>query len=849
MAIDKAINQAPLGLDGTLNAGVMPGVNIEPDLEIEIEDPEEVTIRTGDLEIEIDPDAIDEDEFNENLAETLDEGQLTELAGDLVGEFEEDVSSRKDWIQTYVDGLELLGMKIEDRTEPWPGACGVYHPMLSEALVKFQAETMMETFPAAGPVKTQIIGKETTQKKDAATRVQDDMNYQLTDVMVEYRPEHERMLWGLGLAGNAFKKVYYDPSLGRQVSMYVPAEDVVVPYGASSLEVAGRVTHVMRKTENEMAKLQAAEFYRDVELQDPVNSLDEIEKTIAEKMGFRASTDDRYKLLEMQVDLVLPDDKFAKDESKDEIAVPYIVTIEKGTSTILAIRRNWNPDDKLKRKRNHFVHYAYIPGFGFYAFGLIHLIGAFAKSSTSLIRQLVDAGTLSNLPGGFKTKGLRVKGDDTPIAPAEWRDVDVASGTMRDNIMPLPYKEPSQVLYSLLNTIVEEGRRFAGAADLQVSDMSANAPVGTTLAILERTLKTMSAVQARIHYSMKQEFKLLKGIIRDYTPTTYSYEPEEGSRKAKQSDYDMVTVIPVSDPNAATMAQKIVQYQAVLQLAQGSPQIYDMPYLHRQMLEVLGIKNAQKLVPLKDDDDMKPRDPVSENMDVINGKPVKAFIYQDHEAHISVHMAAMQDPKIMQLLGQNPQAQSMQAAMMAHINEHLAFAYRKQIEEQAGVPLPPVNAEMTPEIELQISRLAAAAAQQLLQKNQAEAQQQKNQQMQQDPIIQMQQAELEIKKGELELKKQKFMVDAAAQQDKLGLEDKRINSQAEIAGMQVGAKVATDKANLSAQQQEAGLRMGIEVARGQLEQQNRAEETRRNAAVQVAQVAKQADTTPEAEEE
>ena len=850
MAIDKALNQAPLGLDASFSGGVMPGVNTtDDDIEIEIEDPEEVTIRTGGLEIEIDPDAIDEDEFNENLADTLDEGQLTELAGDLIGEFEEDVSSRKDWIQTYVDGLELLGMKMDDRTEPWPGACGVYHPMLSEALVKFQAETMMETFPAAGPVKTEIIGKETSQKKEAATRVQDDMNYQLTDVMVEYRPEHERMLWGLGLAGNAFKKVYYDPSLGRQVSMYVPAEDVVVPYGASSLEVAGRVTHVMRKTPNEMAKLQAAEFYRDVELQDPVDSLDEIEKAIAEKMGFRASTDDRYKLLEMQVDLVLPDDKFTKDESKDEIAVPYIVTIEKGTSTILAIRRNWNPDDKLKRKRNHFVHYAYIPGFGFYAFGLIHLIGAFAKSSTSLIRQLVDAGTLSNLPGGFKTKGLRVKGDDTPIAPAEWRDVDVASGTMRDNIMPLPYKEPSQVLYSLLNTIVEEGRRFAGAADMKISDMSANAPVGTTLAILERTLKTMSAVQARIHYSMKQEFKLLKIIIRDYTPKAYSYEPEEGSRKAKQADYDMVTVIPVSDPNAATMAQKIVQYQAVLQLAQGAPQIYDMPYLHRQMLDVLGIKNASKLVPLKDGDDMKPRDPVSENMDVINSKPVKAFIYQDHEAHISVHMAAMQDPKIMQLLGQNPQAQSMQAAMMAHISEHLAFAYRKQIEEQAGVPLPPPNAEMSQDIELQISRLAAAAAQQLLQKNQAEAQQQKNQQMQQDPIVQMQQAELEIKKGELELKKQKFMIDSLAQHDKIALEEKRISSQAEIAGMQVGAKIATDKANLSAQQQEAGLRMGIEVARGQLEQQNRAEETRRNAAMQMLQVAKQTGATPEAKPE
>jgi len=814
MAIDKALNQAPLGLDSTLSSGIMRGVNApDEDIEIEIEDPESVSIRAGDMEIEIDPDEVDEDEFNENLVENMDEKALTELAGDLIGDFEEDISARKDWMQTYVDGLDLLGMKIDDRTEPWPGACGIYHPMLSEALVKFQAETMMETFPAAGPVKTEIIGKETSEKKDAARRVQDDMNYQLTEVMVEYRPEHERMLWGLGLAGNAFKKVYYDPSLGRQTSMYVPAEDVVVPYGASSLEVSGRVTHVMRKTPNEMAKLQAAGFYSDVELEDPTDSLDEIEKAIAEKMGFRASTDDRYKLLEMQVDLVLPDDKFTKEESEADIAVPYIVTIEKGTTTVLAIRRNWNPDDDLKKKRNHFVHYAYIPGFGFYAFGLIHLIGAFAKSGTSLIRQLVDAGTLSNLPGGFKTKGLRVKGDDTPIAPAEWRDVDVASGTMRDNIMPLPYKEPSQVLYNLLNTIVEEGRRFAGAADLQVSDMSANAPVGTTLAILERTLKTMSAIQARVHYSMKQEFRLLKGIIRDYTPEEYSYEPEEGDRKAKQSDYDMVTVIPVSDPNAATMAQKIVQYQAVLQLAQGAPQIYDMPYLHRQMLEVLGIKNAQKLVPLKDDEDMKPRDPVSENMDVINGKPVKAFIYQDHEAHITVHTTAMQDPKIAQLLGQNPNAQAMQAAMQAHINEHLAFGYRKQIEEQAGVPLPPPDAEMTPDIELQISRLVAAAAQQLLQKNKAEAAQQQAQQTAQDPIIQMQMQELEIKKGELELKKQKMAIDAVEKSDRLDLEQTRIKAQAEIAGMQVGAKMATDKANLSAKQQEAGLRIGIEVAK------------------------------------
>ena len=811
MDIDKSLSQAPLGLRPEDLLGQ------QPDLEIEIEDPEAVRIGMGDMEITLEPGDEGEDDFNDNLAEDMDEGELTELAGDLLGDFEEDVSARKDWMQTYVDGLELLGMKIEDRTEPWPGACGVYHPLLSEALVKFQAETMMETFPSQGPVRTQVIGKETPEKRDAAQRVEDDMNYQLTDVMVEYRPEHERMLWGLGLAGNAFKKVYYDPSLGRQVSMYIPAEDVVVPYGASSLEVAGRVTHVMRKTENELHKLQASGFYRDVDLPEPTDTLDEVEKKIAEKMGFRASTDDRYKLLEMHVDLVLPDDSYAADEADAKIAVPYVVTIDKATQTILSIRRNWDPDDDKKQKRNHFVHYGYIPGFGFYAFGLIHLIGAFAKSGTSLIRQLVDAGTLSNLPGGFKTKGLRVKGDDTPIAPAEWRDVDVASGTMRDNIMPLPYKEPSQVLYTLLQTIVEEGRRFASAADMKISDMSGQAPVGTTLAILERTLKVMSAVQARIHYSMKQEFKLLKGIIAAYTPETYSYEPEEGSRKAKKSDYDNVTVIPVSDPNAATMAQKIVQYQAVLQLAQGAPQLYDLPYLHRQMLEVLGIKNANKLVPLKDGDDMKPRDPVSENMDVINGKPVKAFLEQDHQAHLTVHQTAMQDPQTQEFMGQNPNAQAMMGAMQAHIAEHLGFEYRRQIEEQAGVPLPPPGAEMSPDLEKQLSQLMATAAQQLAQKKQAETQQAQNQQMQQDPIIQMQMKELEIKQGELDLKQKKLLLEATTQADKIELEEKRIASQQEIAGMQVGAKVATDKANLSAKQQEAGLRMGIEIAREHLQ--------------------------------
>ena len=806
MAIYKSLNQAPQG------SSSQDTDEENPDFEIEIEDPESVTLHAGDTEIEITPEEdIGDEEFNKNLAEDIDEGELAEIVGDLLGEFEEDISSRKDWIQTYVDGLELLGMKVEDRTEPWPGACGVYHPLMSEALVKFQAETMMETFPASGPVKTQIIGRETPEKTEAASRVRDDMNYQLTEKMVEYRPEHERMLWGLGLSGNAFKKVYYDPSLARQVSIFVPAEDVVVPYGASNLQTCERVTHVMRKTPNELKKLQVAGFYLDVDLGDPVDTFDEVEKKIAERMGFRASSDDRFKILEMHVDIDLPGyEDEDEDGDKTGIALPYVVTIEKNTSTVLAIRRNWHPDDETKQKRNHFVHYSYIPGFGFYAFGLIHLIGAFAKSGTSIIRQLVDAGTLSNLPGGFKTKGLRVKGDDTPIAPAEWRDVDVASGTMRDNIMPLPYKEPSQVLFTLLGTIVEEGRRFASAADLQVADMSANSPVGTTLAILERSLKVMSAVQARIHYAMRQEFQLLRDIIRDYTPEEYDYEPDDATPRAKRSDYDMVAVVPVSDPNAATMAQKVVQYQAVMQLAQGAPQLYDLPYLHRQMLEVLGIKNAAKLVPMGDD--QKPADPVSENMAVINGKPVKAFIYQDHQSHITVHTSAMQDPQLMQLMGQNPKAQMMMAAMQAHIAEHMAFEYRKQIEDAAGVPYPSPDDKLTPDQEVEISRLAAAAAQQVLQQHKAQAAQQQAQQTAQDPIVQMQQQELQIKQQELKLKGMKMQIEAAAKADQLQIERDRIESQQTIAGMQAGAKIATDKANLSAKQETDGLRIGVDVA-------------------------------------
>ncbi len=805
MSIEKALYQAPVGLSSVVE---------EEPIEIEIENPESVSIGIDGLEIEIEPAPPSAEDFDANLAEYMAQGELTEIAGDLLGDFDDDISSRKDWIQTYVDGLELLGMKIEERTEPWEGACGVYHPLLSEALVKFQAETIMETFPAAGPVKTVIIGKETPEIKDAAQRVQDDMNHQLTDVMQEYRPEHERMIWGLGLAGNAFKKVYYDPHLERQVSMFIPAEDIVVPYGASNLQSSPRVTHVMRKTENELKRLQFAGFYRDVDLESPSGALDEVEKKIAEKMGFRASSDDRYKLLEMHVDLDLPGYEDKDEDGKPTgIALPYVVTIEKGTQTILSIRRNWRPEDETKQKRQHFVHYGYVPGFGFYCFGLIHLVGAFAKSGTSLIRQLVDAGTLSNLPGGFKTRGLRVKGDDTPISPGEFRDVDVPSGAIKDNLMTLPYKEPSQVLYSLLGTIVEEGRRFASAGDMKVSDMSAQAPVWTTLAILERTLKVMSAVQSRIHYSMKQELRLLKEIIRDYTPDEYAYEPEEGTPRAKKTDYDRVDVIPVSDPNAATMAQKIVQYQAVLQLAQGAPQIYNLPQLHRQMLDVLGIRNAQKLIPLQEDH--KPRDPISENMDALIGKPLKAFAYQDQDAHLLAHNSFLQDPTTQQLIGQNPMGQQIVAALQAHIAEHFGFKYRQQIEQQVGAPIPYLKDEddtLPEEYEIQLSRLVAQASQQLLLQNQTAAAQAQVQQQMQDPIIQMQMQELDLKGKEIERKASKDLLDAELRKEQLDIERDRVMIQAELEGTKLGAKLAKEKEDAEVNDTKEGLKMGYEMA-------------------------------------
>ena len=801
--IEKSLYEAPEGLE-SLDAG-------GPDIEIEVVDPEELSITMGDMEITLGSNDEIED-FDENLAEVLPDDVVANIVQDLISDFEDDVSSRKDWMQTYVDGLELLGMKIEERADPWIGACGVYHPLLSEALVKFQAEIMMSTFPAAGPVKTQIVGKETQEKKDAAIRVQDDMNYELTDRMTEFRPEHERMLWGLGLSGNAFKKVYFDPNLDRQTSIFVPAEDIVVPYGASDIETSERVTRVMRKTENDLRKLQVDGFYLDIDLGEPENNLDEVEKKIAEKMGFKATSDDRYKILEMNVNLDLEGFEH-KDEDGEPtgIALPYIVTVEKGSQKCLAIRRNWRPEDKKHQKRQHYVHYGYVPGFGFYCFGLIHLVGAFAKSGTSILRQLVDAGTLSNLPGGFKTRGLRTKGDDTPIGPGEWRDVDVPSGAIKDNIMALPYKEPSQVLATLLDKIVEEGRRFASAADIQVADMSANSPVGTTLAILERSLKVMTAVQARIHYSFKQELGLLRDIIRDYTPPDYSYEPVEGKKTAKQSDYDLVDVIPVSDPNAATMAQKIVQYQAVIQLAQQAPQIYDLPQLHRQMLDVLGIKNAQKLVPLEDDE--RPIDPVSENMNALKGKPMKAFITQDQDAHIAVHQAFLQDPNIMQTIGQNPQASKIMASLQAHIAEHLGFHYRNEIEKQMGVTLPEPGKHLPAEVENELSKLIAQASKQLLDENKAEAAQQKNQQLAQDPLVQMQQKELAIKEKDVGIKEQKVMADVQAKQAQIANETTRIANQKEVDMMRIQAD--TQKHDNS-QSQAAGLerlRLGVDVAK------------------------------------
>ena len=811
MAIEKGLYAAPEGMDDLLEGEVMDDDLEGGALEIEIVDPERVTLSDGSMEITLIPDADEADlmSFDANLAEALDDSELQGLAQDLIGLIDADTDSRKDWADTFVKGLDVLGFKYEERTDPWDGACGVYSTILAEAAIRFQAETMSETFPAAGPVRVKILGEETADKAEAADRVKADMNYEQTERMVEYRPEHERLLYSLGLAGSAFKKVYYDPSLGRQVAIYIPAEDVIVPYGASHIETAERVTHVMRKTKNELKKLQAMGFYREVDLGDPQPFHTDIEKRKAEEGGYSLTDDDRYAVYEVHADLIID----GIDEDDEEIAKPYVVTIERGTGSVLAIRRNWSEEDPLMLKRQHFVHYVYVPGFGFYGLGLIHIIGGYARAGTSLIRQLVDAGTLSNLPGGLKSRGLRIKGDDSPIEPGEWKDVDVPSGSIRDNIMPLPYKEPSQTLLALLNQITTEGRRLGAISDMNISDMSANAPVGTTLALLERTLKPMAAVQARVHYAMKQEFKMLKALMAEYAPTEYDYIPMRGEVSARVADYMMVDVIPVSDPNSSTMAQRVVQYQAVLQMAQSAPQIYDLPQLHRQMIEVLGVKNADKLVPTQDD--LKPTDPVSENMDALVGKPIKAFIYQDHQAHIATHQAFMQDPMVAQMIGQNPQGQAIMAALQAHLAQHLGFQYRAQIEEQLGADLPPPNEELPEEIEVTLAQLMAKAGAQLSQANQQKQAQAQAQQQAQDPIFQLQQKEVAIKEQEVQRKmqkdaaeiqlriaeqeriSQKDALDSAIDTKKLGLDEKELELEAQKEGLKLAKSTTESQDKLS----------------------------------------------------
>jgi hypothetical protein len=808
--IDKALYQQPAGIDAL-------GAEEEP-IEIEIVDPEAVRIDMGDLEIEMTKAEPSADDFDANLAEYMTAGAMSTMASDLSSDIDNDRNSRKDWEKAYTEGLKLLGLQIEERTEPWNGASGVFHPMITEAVVRFQSETITETFPAKGPVRTKIVGKETPEKKAAASRVEEDMNFQLTENMHEFRPEHERMLWSLPATGSAFKKVYYDPSIARQISIFIPAEDILLPYGTSNIQNCYRLTHVMRKTKNEITKLQQAGFYLDVDLGEPDKATDEINKAKDKETGFSDLNDDRFTLYECHVDLDL---KGFEDEDEDGeptgIALPYVVTFIRGTNTVLSIRRNWREDDELKLKRQHFVHYQYIPGFGAYGFGLFHLIGGFAKSATSLMRQLIDAGTLSNLPGGLKSRGLRIKGDDTPIAPGEWRDVDVGSGTMRDNILPLPYKEPSQVLAALMDKVVEEGRRFAATADMKVSDMGANAPVGSTLALLERQLKVMTAVQARVHFALKEELQLLAAIIRDYTDDEYTYEPDgEEGPKAKAADYRHVDVMPVSDPNAATLSQRVVQYQAVIQMAQMAPDIYDLPQLHRGMLDVLGIKHADKLVPLEED--LKPTDPVTENQHVLKGEPTKAFLHQDHQSHIQVHMSMLQNPTIMQLIGQNPRAPMIQAALTAHVAEHVGFMMRQQVEQQLGIPLPPEGEQLPPNVEIALSAMMAQASQQVLMQDQAKAAQQQAMQQAQDPVVQMQQQELQLRAKEVEIKEKKVLVDAAIAADKQELEEQKVSGQLELEALRVGAQINESKNKAQFEQERDGIKLGVDIAKSKAQQ-------------------------------
>lgn len=807
--IDSTMNPAPLGLEA-LAADA-------PAIEIEIENPDDVAVGIDGIEIDLMPDAENDMAslpHDANLAAHLSDDVLTTLASEVLEDVDADMQSRKEWVDMFVKGLDVLGMKIEERTEPWEGACGVYSSLLTEAAVRFQSETIIETFPAQGPVKTQIIGAIDKLKEEAAARVREDMNYQLVTAMPEYRAEHERLLFNLGLAGCGFKKVYNDDALGRQTSVFVPAEDVIIPYGSAGVRNAPRVTHIMRMTKNDYRKAQVAGLYADVDLGDPSQVHTDVEKKKSELQGYSLTDDDRYMLYEVQVDLEVPG-----LEDPDGIKRPYILTVDRGTSKVVGLYRNWAEGDEKKRKKQHFVQYDYVPGFGAYGFGLIHLIGGYARAGTSLVRQLVDAGTLSNLPGGFKTRGMRIKGDDGAIRPGEFRDVDVPSGAMKDNVMPLPYKEPSMVLFQLLQSITDEGRRLGAIADLKISDMSASAPVGTTLALLERQLKTMSAVQARVHFAMKEEFALLKGLVAEGAPSDYDFDPEKGTRKARRADYAMVEVIPVSDPNSSTMAQRIMQYQAAHQLSTTAPQIYDLPELHKQMLEVLGIKNVEKIIPAAGD--VNPKDPISENMGFLTGKPTKAFIFQDHDAHIAAHTTFMQDPMIAQMMGQNPMAQQMMGAIAAHIAEHLGFKYRAMVEKTMGVALPAPDAELPPEAEAQLSRLIAQASVQLLQQNVAQAQQAQAQQQLQDPLIQMQIAEQKrkdqetaIKAADQKRKELKDKVDAAIKMRELGLDEREMRGKEEIAeqrnvidAQRAGVMGRSADAQILAQDREAALRL------------------------------------------
>ena len=810
MAVEKALNPAP----GPIG-----------DVEVTVVNPEAVAVETDDETVILDfEEEVEGPAFNENLADHLSDTDLQNVSSELMGAVETDRGSRKDWEQTYIRGLELLGLQIEERSTPWPGACGVFHPMLAEAVIRFQAQSIMETFPAKGPVKTQILGKLTEEKEKQAIRVADEMNYQVTEVMTEYRSEHESMLFALPLAGSAFKKVYYDIDMERCTSVFVPAEDLVVSYGASDLASCPRYTHIMKKNKNEVKRLQLAGFYRDIDLPDPTPDYSKIQEQYNEMQGEDPSYehDDRYTLYEIHADLDLLGFEDTQDGEETGIGLPYVITIDKSSSEVLSIYRNWMEADPLKKKTLHFVHYKYLPSLGFYGYGLIHCIGGLARSATSILRQLVDAGTLSNLPGGLKSRGLRIKGDDSPIMPGEFRDVDVPGGAIKDSISFLPYKEPSQVLYSLLGNIVDEGRRFAAQADMKVSEMSNQAPVGTTLAIMEKGMKVMSAVQARVHASLRNEFKILAGLIRDYMPAEYAYEVGDDKAVRKEDFNEVVDVIPVSDPNATTMAQRIMQYQAAMQLASQAPQMYDMPELHRQMLEVMGMRDVQKIIP--DKGDVRPADPVTENEDLINSRPVQAFAYQDHEAHIAVHVAAIQDPKILQLLSQSPMAKVIEAAAEAHIREHLAFEYRKQIEEQMGVPLPPEGEPLPRDVEAELSRVIAQAAGKLLRKDQAEAQEELVQKRLEDPVFKQQEKELEIREMDVQRKAaaDKLRSDTELEKAKIkeGTELERIASTEKTIGAQIGAKLAATAMDVDAKTEELsskekmeGARLGVEMAR------------------------------------